>query len=256
MNTHYYLSVFPTEALIASQLEPARFGQYMAIGSKNGSYEKIMFIELEGDFGDYFDWKYAKERCVPHSNGDPKNSVWMSVYRALEHTPVDKLRSMFLTTIDGRTLEVSRSEFSAPEAAREYYVYQELCPVTPLVVSAHNPAEFARFMTDPGSHVRVPSVVFADLKVIDFNNPEKTGNIGATYDKNIEHLKQCIHAVTEHSGKVNKNVERSNVGSFGYQIINQGIYVGNGAKIAMYKMPSIEQIRQNHYDWGRSAMIL
>ncbi|WP_455381182.1 hypothetical protein [Salinispira pacifica] len=256
MKTHYYLSVFPTEALIASQLEPARFGQYMAIGSKNGSYEKIMFIELEGDFGDFFDWKYAKERCVPHSNGDPKNSVWMSVYRALEHTPVDKLRSMFLTTIDGRTLEIPRSDFVAPSVKKEYYVYQELCPVTPLVVSALNPAEFAAYMTDPKSHVQVPSLVFADLKVIDFGNPEKTGNIGATYDKNLEHLKQCIHAVTEHSGKVNKNVERSNVGSFGYQIISQGIYVGNAAKIAMYKMPTIEQVRQNHYDWGRSAMIL
>jgi hypothetical protein len=255
MKTHFYLSVFPNEALIASQLEPDRFGAYMAIGSKNGSFEKIMFIEVDGNFGKDFDWKYAQERCVPHPNGDPKNSAWMSVYRALENTPIERMMSMYLTTMDGRTLEIKKSEFQSPAEKRDYYVYQELCPVNPLVVSALDPAGFAGYMTDKKSHVHVPSVVFADLKVIDFSNPVQTGNIGPTYDKNLEHLKQCIHAVTEHSEKLNKNVERSNT-AFGYQIINQGIYVGNGSEIAVYRMPSVEQIRQNYYDWGRSAMIL
>ena len=34
MSLHYYLSIFPTEALIASELEPDQFGAYMATGSK------------------------------------------------------------------------------------------------------------------------------------------------------------------------------------------------------------------------------
>ena len=37
MAVHYYLSVFPMEALIASQLDPMHFGAYMATGSKKGS---------------------------------------------------------------------------------------------------------------------------------------------------------------------------------------------------------------------------
>ena len=255
MKTHYYLSIFPTEALIASQLEPDRFGAYMAIGSKNGSFEKIMFIEVNGDFGNYFDWKYAAERCVAHPNGTPKNSVWMSVYRSLENTPVDRMVSLYLTTQDGRTLALPKSEFHRPEQKKDYYVYQELCPVTPLVVSALDPSDFARYMTEDKNHVKVPAVAFADLKVVDFANTEKTGNIGATYDKNLEHLKECVHAVTEHSAKVNKNVERSNL-AFGYQIINQGVYVSDGKNLAMFAMPSHEQMRQNHYDWARSAMLL
>lgn len=255
MKTHYYLSVFPTEALIASQLEPEQFGAYMAIGSKNGSFEKIIFIEVNGNFGNYFDWTYAAERCVAHPNGNPKNSVWMSVYRALENTPVDQMMSLYLTTQDGRTIAIPKSEFKQQSEKREYYVYQELCPMTPLVASAFDAAEFAKYMTDKKSHVNVPSIVFADLKVADFTAQHQISNIGATYDKNLEHLRECIHAVTEHSEKVNKNVERSNSG-FGYQIINKGIYVGNGTKIAMYAMPSIEELRQHHYDWARSAMIL
>jgi hypothetical protein len=50
-------------------------------------------------------------------------------------------------------------------------------------------------------------------------------------------------------------VERS-VESFSYQIINEGVYVGEGANIVEYPMPSTEELRQNYYDWARSAMIL
>ncbi len=253
MQTHFYLSVSPIEALIASQLEPIAFGQYMAIGSKNGSYERIMFMELEGGFGDYFDWAYAKERCVQHENGDPKHSVWMSVYRVLEHVPLSAMGTMYLTTKDGRSLAIEPDK-DASFTKREFYVYQELAPLTPLVVSALDPSAFAAYMTDPSNKVSVPRVVFSDLKVIDFDDPTRTGNIGATYDKNLDHLKACVDAVTTVKNKPNKNVERS-VSSFSYQIIRDGIYVGDGATTLTYPMPTIDEIRKNNYDWGRSAMI-
>jgi hypothetical protein len=253
MQTHYYLSVFPIEALIASQLEPEQFGQYMAIGSKNGSYEMIMFFEVEGGFGDYFDWDYAKERCVQHEGGEPKHSVWMSVYRVLEHVPEDALGNLYLTTKDGRSLALEKGEYSGEK--KEFFVYQELCPLTPLVASVYDPKKFAAYMTDPTNKVSVPKVVFADLKVIDFNNPENSGNIGGAYDRNLEHLRDCVRDVLTNPEKPNKNVERS-IASFSYQIIGHGIYVGTGSKMVEYKMPSVEEIRQNHFHWGRSAMVL
>lgn len=253
METHYYLSVFPIEALIASQLPPEQFGQYMAIGSKNGSYEMIMFIEVTGGFGDYFDWKYAAERCVQHENGEPKHSVWMSVYRVLENVPESALGNLYLTTKDGRSLALQKSDYAGLD--KKFYVYQELCPLTPLVTSVYDPKRFAAYMTDPKNKVSVPKVVFADLKVIDFNNPEATGNIGGAYDRNLEHLKDCVNDVLTQEEKPNKNVERS-IASFSYQIIDSGIYVGTGENLVEYRMPDLEEIRQNHYHWGRSAMVL
>lgn len=255
METHYYLSVSPIEALISSQLDPYQFGSYMATGAKNGSYERIMFIEVEGGFGDFFDWAYAKERTVTHSDGSPKHSVWLSVYRVLEHVPFEVMKSMYLTTPDGRTLELPPSKAGPNTEDRKFWVYQELCPITPLVVSALNPIDFSAYMTDPNNHVQVPQVIFADFKVVDFDNPEKTGNIGAAYDRNLGHLRECVDAVTSTPDKPNKNVERS-VNSFSYQIIDRGIYVGTGDSVRVYPMPTIDEIRQHHYDWGRSAMIL
>ena len=255
MDIRYYLSVNPLEALIASQLTPQEFGRYMATGKKNGSYERIMFIEVEGGFGDYFDWDYAQKRCVPHEDGRPKNSVWMSVYRALEHVELDKLRSLYMTTLDGRTLEIPRSDYTPSARSTDYFFYQELCPITPLVVRRFDPAEFCTYMIDLSNKVSVPKVVFADLKTIDFDHPERTGNIGGAYDKNIEHLRDCIQDVRTQKEKPNKNVERS-VSSFSYQIIDSGVFVGEGDNLVEYAMPTVDDLRQHHYEWARSAMIV
>lgn len=256
MEIHYYLSIFPTEALIASQLNPEDFGSYMAIGSKKGSHERMIFIEVEGGFGREFDWSYAEERTVPHEDGTPKHSVWLSVYRALENTPLDRMKSLYLVTKDGRVLQLSQATYQPPELKRQFYVYQELCPVTPLVVSVYDPKDFGVYMTHKDVRVGVPKIAYADLKVVNFDNLEDTGNIGGIYDRNIDHLKECILSVTSGSVKKVKNVERSPVESFSYQIINHGIYISDGRDLLMYKMPSIDEIRREHYEFGRSAMIL
>ncbi len=255
MDIHYYLSVSPLEALIASQLTPEQFGYYMSMGKKNGSYERIMFFEVEGGFGNYFDWDYAKERCVPHEDGAPKNSVWVSAYRTLEHVELDKLMALYLTTADGRSLEIKPTELSAAEENRKYYVYQEISPNTPLVVSALSPREFGKYLTDPAYHIVVPKVVFADLKVVDFESYERTGNIGRTYDRNLDHLRECIHDVLSNPAKPNKNVERS-MDSFSYQIINHAVYVAAGDKLVSFPMPSLDELRQHHFFWARSAMVI
>ena len=255
MEIHYYFSIFPMEALIASQLEPEHFGSYMATGSKKGSAERIIFCELSGDFGDSFNWEYARENCVQHPNGDPKNSVYLGVYKVLEKIPFDVFGSIYLTTPDGRTLELARQEEPFSEPERKFYVYKELCPVSPIVVSVLKPEHFSAYMTDPLSMIYVPKIVFADLKVIDFNNQDDTGNIGPLYERKIQHLKQCVFSVTEVRDKVTKIFDRSYFESFSYQTINHAIFIGDGDNLIVYPMKSESELRDHHYDWAKSAMI-
>ena len=245
------------EALIASQLEPMQFGAYMATGSKKGSKEQIIFIEVDGGFGDYFDWAGADEKCVPHPNGDPKHSVYISVYRVLERTPISAFHRMYLTTRDGRTIGIDKSDYTEPATDdRGYYVYQELCPANPVIVSRLAPIEFGEYMTVEDNPVFMPTLVFADLKVIDFDDRKNTGNIGSLYDNKISHLLQCISDVTSGEMKTNKTLTRTHVESFAFQTIDHGIFVCSGSEICMYKMPTIEEIKRIDYDWGRSANII
>ncbi len=254
MNLHYYLSLFPIEAFIASNLDPARFGSYMATGSKVGSYEDIMFIETDGGFGTAFDWEYATKQCVPHQNGDPKNSLYLSVYRTLENVPLSALRSLFLTTRNGRTLEIGRSELPTERKQRPYWVYQELCPIRPLAVSTLRPEDFAGYMTDPANKTWVPKIVFADLK-IPKPNPITRLFSAPLYAGNFEHLDDCIRSVTELKSKRNKIVDRFHVDRFVYGLIDGGVYVGDGGSIVHYPMKPVEEIRKRHRDWGRSARL-
>jgi len=256
MEIHYYLSCFPTEGLIASQLEPEEFGSYMAVGSKKGHKENIVFIELLGEFEGAFDWHYAHQKCVTQPNGRPKHSVYLSIYRVLEHIPLDLLGSLYLTTCDGRSLELSQSSPENLRDSDERYIYQELCPVRPVIVSVLEPQEFARYITDQSNKIWVPKIVFTDTKMIDFSDPERSGNIGGIYDDEIYHLKDCLDVLDLEQDKLNKTFDRSHVDSFTYQAINTGIYVADRKRLIFYPMKSLEELRDQHYYWAESAMII
>jgi len=102
----------------------------------------------------------------------------------------------------------------------------------------------------------VPTIVFSDLRVFDFSNPRQTGNVGSAYDRNLEHLKDCVDAVTQSESKTIKTIDRSYYFEFYYQLINNAVFLGSGNEIIMYRMKTLEEIRRHFYNWGKSALIL
>lgn len=255
MGPNYYLTIFPTEALVASQHDPEFFGTYMATGGRDGSSEIVMFLAVDPSFPG-FDWEYARTACVPHPDGRPKNSVYLSIYRALERVPFAALGDLHLTTRDGRTLTIPKGSYDETVATGTYHVYQELCPVHPLVVSKLAPREFGRYITGNQTKLQLPKIAFAELKVVDLDNLEDSGNIGGLYDRNINHLRRCVESVTSGSPKSTKTLERSHVESFTFNVIKSGIYLCDGTDTIAYVMPSLDELRTHHYDWARSALIV
>jgi hypothetical protein len=252
----YYLTVSPVEALIASELDPETFGCYMSVGSRKGSAEQLIFIEVEEGFGDLIDWNFAKEQCVSHANGDPKSSLYMSIYRVLENVPLKNMKSMYLVTQDGRTLQLSKSECFPSDEWKGCALYKELCPVIPLVASPLAPREFAKYLVNDSHKVQVPAIVFADIKILDQDKLRDSGNVGTVSKLELDHIHDCIGQVALSGGKQTKTVDRSFCGKFTYQIIATGIYAADSTGIIFYPMPSAETLKQENYDWGRSAYII
>jgi hypothetical protein len=252
---YYYLIFSPNEALIASQLEPKDFGMYMAQGSKKGSAEQLMYAEIEGGFGDFFDWEFAEKKCVHHSDGRPKNSLYLSIYRVLEHIPLHVFKMMYLVTKDGRTLSLEQEEYKTPENWKGYALYKELCPVHPLIVSSLYPDGLADYIINDEDKITVPAIIFTDICTIDFDDKEHSGNIGGMYDRDLDHLRECIAALKTGEGKLTKTVDRSFDSKFTYQIIENGIYVAREQSMIFFRMPSREILKQTAYDWARSANI-
>jgi hypothetical protein len=138
MNTHLYLSLIP-EAFIASMLSPEEFGFYYAVGSQKKSRGQAIFFEVDPSFrSEYFRIEDSLKNCVPHEDGMPKRSVYISVYRVLEHVPMDSLMEALTSPLRRRVLGIDKTEV-LPEAEEELHLYQEIVPVHPLVVSALKP---------------------------------------------------------------------------------------------------------------------
>jgi hypothetical protein len=259
MIVHYYLSVFPIEALIASALPPELFGAYMATGWGRGGWEPHSFIELREEPAAGFDLEYAQRRFEETGPESETDSVYLSIYQTLEQIPLGSLGTLHLTTRDGRTLGLEPERVNgatAGTAAKPCYIYQEMCPVRPVVVTKHEPAKFVEFITAPCTRTRVPRIVFADLRVIDLADVNAAGNIGGWYHQNLAHLESCISAVTGPSGKATKTLDRARVESFSYQLIDTGVYVGDQSGLLRYRMKSHEELRMHHYPWAKSSMIL
>lgn len=251
MNKHLYLSLIP-EALIASQLEPEGFGAYYAVGSEGKTQGQAAFFELDPSFRHpRFSIDAALLRCVAHPDGKPKRSVYLSVYRVVEHVPLSAIQKLYLTTKDGRTLGVDRVP-SAPQEEGGLHLYQEIAPLNPLVVSSLGPASFHQFLMREGSALEVPSLCWAELRLGELATDPDRGQIKDLPYENIDHLRSCLCQLKTKT-VTTKLVERLHPASFSYRTLKSGLYYGTKEGLASFPLPSADVLRDKHYQWWRSA---
>jgi len=252
METHLYLSLLP-EALIVSMLNPEEFGSYYAVGSSKKSRGQAMFFEVDPNYRNtYFRMDEALKRCVPHEDGRPKASIYVSVYRVLEHIDPSALLDLHLTTQDGRTLALKASDV-LPEGEEGLHMYQEVVPVSPLVVSRHDPVSFYELIVKtPASLVSVPAITFAELQLGELANDPEMGMLNNLPYNNPDHLRQCLSEVKTKFVST-KMVDRTHSPVIPYRTIKNGFFVGNYDKLRYYALPSAETLRSENYRWFRSA---
>ena len=103
MSTHLYFCLTP-ESLIASMLPPEEFGSYLAVGTKKRTHGAAIFFTVEGleDTPEAagFPLEDIEKRCVSHPDGNPKHSVYLSIYRVLERLPMSVIKNLCLATQD------------------------------------------------------------------------------------------------------------------------------------------------------------
>lgn len=253
MKTYYYLSLIP-ESLIASMLPPDEFGTYYAIGSQKRSRGQAIFFSVNIEkAGNAIDERKVRELCVPHADGSPRNSSYLCIYQALERVPIAALERLYLTTEDGRTLGLDAAEY-VPEEDRPLHLYQELCPVTPRVVSRLSPPDFARQLTTPGRTIYVPRIVFAEMKLEQLAIDPDSRDVNNLPYINLEHLRDCIKEMGSRPDKTTKAVLRQMKQDFLYRTIRNGFFVGDQRDFKYFPMPSMQELETVHYAWWRSAL--
>lgn len=234
-------------------LPPEDYGKYMALGIHHRTNDQAIFAEL--DTACDCEWLKAfdlEEICKPHTDGSPRKSSYLAIYRVLEQLPVEALKSLYLVTDDGRILKLDPAE-SLIEDRPTLHLYQEITPMQPLVASSLEPKEFCDFITDRDQPVSVDKVAFCDLKLDELAEDPIRGLSDNLPYKDIPHLRDCLSAVWRKGSKDVKVVSRRIRTQIHYRMIRSGFYVGNGKQMVFYRFPSNEELETVHYEWWRSA---
>lgn len=252
---YLYLSMTP-EALIASMLPPEEFGVYYAVGTNKRTQGQALFFEIDMDFkSDYFNLASIEERCVPHVDGKPKRSVYLSTYRVLENIPLSAFKNLYLTTADGKVLELTKSDFVA-ESNPQLHFYQQLCPVTPRVVSKLNPIKFTQWVTDKNNPIYFPKIVFVELILNRLAEDPVTAPVGNLPYSNKDHLRDCLIGLHMGYAKPTKTVNRFYQGDVLYRTVKNGFFVGDKDGFIFYQFPEASDLQKLYYPWWRSALNL
>jgi len=252
MAVHLYLSMIP-ESLVASMLPPQEFGTYLAVGTAKRSHGQAIFLDLEEGFeSECFDLAAARARCVPKADGSPKHSVYLAIYRVLEHVPLDAVNSLWLATPDGRVLELRQGE--PPEHfPGTFHLYQEICPVHPLIASKLEPVAFCRSVTDPSKPLFVPRICFVDLDLAELADDPDHGRPTCLPYHHLDHLRDCLLELEREAHKHTKTVDRIQPQQFPYRCVRSGFFLGDRDGVRYYPFPSLDELESRHYTWWRSA---
>ena len=251
MRRYYYLVATP-ESLIASHLAPADFGNYLAVGTKKQTRGQAIFFEIDAD-KTRLNQDYINMKMKPYDDGEPKRSVYLSIYRTFESIPMKALKNLYLVTDDGIVLEIEPRDY-LDRKSDEIHLYQQLVPITTRVASKLPPVEFIRFLTDTGKPVFAPKIFMADLRLNELVNDPYAPLNNLPYP-NPDHLRDCLIRLKESPGRQTKTVLRFLRDDIPYRTIKTGFYIGDKDHYLFYPFPTIADLEGKYYHWWRSALV-
>jgi len=251
MEKHYYLVATP-ESLIASHLNPFDFGNYLAVGTKKNLKSQSVFFEVDPAKMDLPN-DYINQKLVPYPDGEPKRSVYLSIYRVFEQTPLEALLNLYLVTDDGKVLEIEASDFTLKEN-KQIHLYQQYNPFTTRVASKLSPPEFIRFLTDSGKPVSVPKLFFVELQLNELAS-DPTAPLNNLPYRNPAHLRECLIKLHLSKERLTKTVLRERKSDLPYRTIKDGFFIGQQDKYLYYPFPSHEELESSYFSWWRSALV-
>jgi hypothetical protein len=253
MSKFIYLTPTP-EALIASMLPPEDFGEYLSTGTKKMNKGQAIFFEIDlGQIEKLIDMDSLNRRCVAKPDGSPKSSVYLSVYKVLEMIPLSALKSLYVTTDNGYTMELKKTPYDrASEGKNKLHLFQELCPVSPMVVSLLAPSMFLKRLTDGSTPIVLPKLFFVDLKMGDLATDPQKSSVDYLPFANVGHLRDCIEILRGENDKQMKTVKRVFSGTLLYRTIESGFYIGAKDEIIFYPFPTLDELKTKNYKFFRS----
>lgn len=252
-----FLILHPTAALIGSQYTAEQLAKHYTVGPTRHYRGKVIFAELDIGFRHpYFAIDQAIKELTPHEDGRPKATKFVSTYRVLEHIDVSALKSLYLTSEDGYSLQLDPGAPANEEGGGEN-IYAEINPLRMLVLSRLDFKAFGASITDPANSIGAPRFMYTqlDITITDFLAEYEQNPFMQPPIPNLHPaiLRDAIHELRGAAYKSNKGLSLgSNLDNIPYRLIRKGFMFASQKDWKFYPMPSSAEIEKKNLKFWRS----
>ncbi len=257
---HLYAVMYPNRALIASQLDPEAFGKHYSVGTKRYYSGKMLFVEVDPEYrNDYFEIDKYLDLCVPHPDGTPKQTKFISSYRVLEHIDIEAIGALYAVTVSGETLKLEKTDYQSKHQGKDAIkIIQELNPLQLVVATTYDHRAFGQEMTAAGNTKGAPKLFFTQYK-FDADkflqrwqeNPFMSPPFPGVHSQKLEVV---VRALQEAEEPVFSSIGLQSVfDKVLYRNVGPGFFLAEGEKLLFYPLPSEEVLQRDHYSWWRAT---
>ncbi|MFA5585376.1 MAG: hypothetical protein WDA02_02365 [Saccharofermentanales bacterium] len=253
-----YMVLYPTEALLLSQLSPKDFVVRYSYGSTSYYEGKLIFAELDINYRHpYFQIDQAMKGLVVHPDGRPKATQYVSSYRVLEHVSLDAIKALYLGNPDGTFLELKEGSYVQPKKLDSFNVFVEVAPLHMISLSRMDMHDYGKYYTGGHPLLSVPRLFYI-LMDFDLNtfmdrfnqNPFVPSPIVGIHPAK---LRDAILDMESKPQSRSKGLALHNVlARQSYRSIKRGLMFMEESQEKFFPMPSLEQIEEENYPFYKS----
>lgn len=254
---YLYMIVFPINALVASQLDPEKFGEHYTIGSAKHFSGKVIFAELSLDFrNSYFEIDKYLELTVRQPDGSPKKTKFISSYNVLEHVNLSAIKRLYLCTTNGKVLPIEPVEYTAFNEPGLIRIYQEIAPLETLVASTKDQRDFGKFITTQTKSKGAPKMFFTQIEFdienfLDSNKGKEIFNIELP-GVNPYRFYDCITELKKNPEKLTKTISLGSLlRDISYKYLRHGFWFAAGEELKFFPMPSEADLENKYFYWWK-----
>lgn len=256
---HLYLILYPNPSLVASQYNPQQFARHYISGSTRYYDGKVIFAEVDINYRHpHFAIDEGLEQLVPHEDGRPKATKFISIYRVLEHIDFDAIQRLYLTSPEAAILELEpATEDVKTREPGILRIFAEITPLRMLVLTKLDIIEFGKSITIKNDMRSVPALFYTQLEfdtdsfIRDFEgNPLMHPPIPGLHPSK---LRDAIFELKVAHNKTSKGLALdSSFDKIPYRFIRHGFMFSAGDKYKFFQMPPNREIEEANYKFWKS----
>ncbi len=254
---HIYMILHPNNFLIASSLTPEQLGKHYLTGSSQHFNGRLIFAEIENTFRNpYFEIDWALDQLIPHADGRPKATKFISAYRVLEHIDFSAIKKLYLASSTGAVMALESSEYYSHKNPSAFKIYAGITPLKILAMSTESFIEYGQNITKNKTK-GAPKYFYTQIEfdAIEFQKEFKDQPLIPSPIPGVHPaiLNKAIEEIKTNPNKISKGIRlHSSFHEFPSRLIRHGFVFTTPEHYKYYPMPSLAEIEEKFYSYHRS----